>query len=41
MIRILTMAEKTFSNFMAGQCVEAMILGSLFLPCCCSACPMR
>ena len=30
MIRILTMAEKTFSNFMAGQCVEAMILGSLF-----------
>lgn len=30
MVRILTMAEKTFSNFLAGQCVEAVILGSLF-----------
>ncbi len=29
-IRILSMAEKTFSNFLAGQCVEAVILGSLF-----------
>ena len=29
-VRILSMAERTFSNFMTGQCLEAVILGSLF-----------
>ncbi len=30
MIAIFSMAYKTFSNFLTGQCVEAVILGSMF-----------
>lgn len=30
MIAISSMAYKTFSNFLTGQCVEAVILGSMF-----------
>ena len=29
-IRVGRMANKTFANFLSGQCVEAVILGSLF-----------
>lgn len=29
-VRILRMANRTFSNFISGQCVEAVILGSMF-----------
>lgn len=29
-LEILTMANKTFSNFLSGQCVEAVILGTMF-----------
>ncbi len=29
-VRILRMANSTFSNFISGQCLEAVILGSLF-----------
>ncbi|RFZ78156.1 AI-2E family transporter [Lacrimispora amygdalina] len=29
-LEILSLASRTFSNFLAGQCVEAVILGSMF-----------
>lgn len=29
-VRILRMANSTFSNFISGQCLEALILGSMF-----------
>lgn len=29
-IKVASLAEKTFSNFLAGQCVEAVILGTMF-----------
>ncbi len=29
-LEILSLANRTFSNFLAGQCVEAVILGSMF-----------
>lgn len=29
-LEILSLAEHTFSNFLAGQCVEAVILGTMF-----------
>lgn len=29
-IEVATLAEKTFSNFLAGQCMEAVILGLMF-----------
>lgn len=31
-IRILRMTNSTFSNFITGQCIEAVILGLLFVP---------
>ena len=30
-LEILTLAERTFSSFLSGQCLEAVILGSLFV----------
>lgn len=32
MIRVLRMTNSTFSNFITGQCLEAVILGLLFVP---------
>lgn len=32
LVRILRMTNSTFSNFITGQCIEAMILGLLFVP---------
>ncbi|GLC78831.1 AI-2E family transporter [Lacrimispora brassicae] len=29
-LEVLTLASETFSNFLAGQCLEAVILGSMF-----------
>lgn len=29
-VYIVTLTEKTFSNFLTGQCIEAVILGSMF-----------
>ena len=29
-VRVGNMANRTFSNFLSGQCLEAVILGSLF-----------
>lgn len=29
-LKVAVLAEKTFSNFLAGQCLEAVILGSMF-----------
>ncbi len=29
-LEVLSLANRTFSNFLAGQCVEAVILGSMF-----------
>ncbi len=29
-LEILTLTNRTFSNFLTGQCVEAVILGSMF-----------
>ena len=31
-VRILRMTNSTFSNFITGQCIEAVILGLLFVP---------
>lgn len=31
-VRILRMTNSAFSNFLAGQCIEAVILGLLFVP---------
>jgi predicted PurR-regulated permease PerM len=32
LVRILRMTNSTFSNFITGQCIEAVILGLLFVP---------
>lgn len=32
-LKICTLTQKTFSNFLSGQCLEAMILGSMFFIC--------
>lgn len=32
LVRILRMTNSTFSNFITGQCIEALILGLLFVP---------
>lgn len=29
-VKVASLTEKTFSNFLAGQCVEAVILGTMF-----------
>jgi len=30
-VNVMTMSQETFSNFISGQCLEAVILGSMFL----------